>query len=210
MANTEGSQNLPQELSIRKNIKHVVSGRQMEILVGSLLGDGYIHPKGKICFEQADNQYDYLLWKYEEFKNFAYPKIAQVTRFDKRSGKHTKSFRFFLKQYFLSWRHAWYSKGTKRIPTNFEKWFTPLSLAVWYMDDGHFDKKQAPLFASENFCYSDLLKIQNILSNWNIKSHIRINNRLRVLQSSTPNFVRLIEPYIIKSMRYKILDPVTT
>lgn len=210
MVNTEGSQNLSLELRIRKNIVHVLSTRQMAILIGSLLGDGYIHPQGKICFEQADSQYEYLLWKYAEFKNFVYPKIAQVRRFDNRNGHYSISHRFFLRQFFRSWRSIWYPEDTKCIPIGIEKWFTPLSLAVWYMDDGHLDKGLAPLIASESFCHYDLLRMQSILLKWNIKSSLRNNNRLRILQSSTQDFMRLIKPYIVKSMRYKILDPVTT
>ena len=210
MVNTEGSRNLSQELKIRKHIVKSLSHRQVEILVGSLLGDGYIHPLGKMCFEQAENQYGYLLWKYSELKNFAYPKIAKVSRFDKRSGKYTHSYRFFLKQYFQSWRQIWYPEGAKRIPNNIEGWFTPLSLAVWYMDDGHYDKGKSALFSSENFCQADLRKMQDILSKWNLETSLSKSNRLRVLHSSISHFIKLTSPYIMSDMRYKILDPVTT
>ena len=95
MVNTEGSRNLSKELFIRKHIVRVLSDRQMAILTGSLLGDGYIHPLGKICFEQSEQQKSYLLWKYEEFKDFAYPKIAKVNRIDKRNDHTSNSYRFF-------------------------------------------------------------------------------------------------------------------
>lgn len=210
MVNTEGSRNLSQQLTIRKYIVRVLSVRQVEILVGSLLGDGYIHPHGKICFEHSSVQHDYLLWKYAELQNFAYPKIATVNRLDKRNGHYSHSYRFFLKQYFQSWRSAWYPQDTKSLPDNFESWFTPLSLAVWYMDDGHLGKGKSPLFASENFTLTDLSRIQKVLEDWHIITSITKNNRMRVLQNSTPHFMRLISPHIVASMRYKVLDPVTT
>lgn len=210
MVNTEGSQNLSQELKIRKHIVRVLTQRQMEILTGSLLGDGYIHPLGKICFEQNIHQLGYLKWKYAELKDFAYPKIAKVTRFDKRSGQTTTSYRFFLRQFFRSWRQIWYPEGIKIIPDDTEKWFTPLSLAVWYMDDGHLYKGKYPLIASESFVYSDLVTMIQILNKWNLDCELTKNNRLRILQSSVGNFIRLVSPYITNDMRYKILDPVTT
>lgn len=210
MVNPEGSRNLSQELHIRKNIVRVLTARQMEILTGSILGDAYIHPLGKICFEQSKLQKDYLLWKYAELKNLAYPKIAKVVRFDKRTGNSTTSFRFFLRQFFHSWRKCWYPQGYKTFPNNLIEWFTPLSLAVWYMDDGHFYKGKTPLFASECFSNKELTKIVQILRKWNLDSDLTKNNRLQILQSSTSHFKRLVSPYIVESMRYKILDPVTT
>ena len=108
MANPEGSRVISQTLRVRKHIAYYLTNRQIQILIGSLLGDAYIHPLGKICFEQSSHQQEYLLWKYSEFKNLAYPKIAQVTRLDKRSGKQTHSVRFFLRQIFRSWRSVWY------------------------------------------------------------------------------------------------------
>lgn len=89
MVNTEGSRVISQTLRVRKNIAYSLSDRQTEILIGSLLGDAYIHPLGKICFEQSSLQQEYLLWKFAEFKNLAYPKIAQVVRLDKRSQSQT-------------------------------------------------------------------------------------------------------------------------
>lgn len=210
MVNPEGSRNLSQELHIRKNIVHVLTARQTEILVGSLLGDAYIHPLGKVCFEQSVPQKDYLLWKFAELKDFAYPKIAHVKRVDKRNGQTTTSYRFFLKQFFRSWRECWYPHGYKAIPDNVMQWFSPLSLAVWYMDDGHFYKGKTPLFASESFSAIELNTIIQILRKWNLESRLTRNNRLQILQSSTSQFMRLTSPYIVECMRYKILDPVTT
>ena len=210
MVNTEGSRNLSQELLIRKYIVRVLTPRQMAILYGSLLGDGYIHTRGKMCFEQSDAQIDYLYWKYAELQNFVYPKIAQVRRFDKRSGRYTTSHRFFLRQYFQKWRQVWYPQGIKSIPDDLSKWFTPLSLAVWYMDDGHLNNGKSPLFASENFCSNDLAKIIAILQKWDLNCSLSHNNRLRILHNSTSHFMELIKPHILESLRYKILDPVTT
>jgi len=101
MVNTEGSRVISQTLRVRKNIAYSLSDRQTEILIGSLLGDAYIHPLGKICFEQSSVQQEYLHWKYAEFKNLVYPKIAQVIRLDKRSGNLTFSCRFFSGKSFV-------------------------------------------------------------------------------------------------------------
>lgn len=180
MVNTEGSRVISQTLRVRKNIAYSLSDRQTEILIGSLLGDAYIHPLGKICFEQSSIQQEYLHWKFAEFKNLAYPKIAQVTRLDKRSQNQTFSCRFFLRQIFRSWRNIWYLDGHKTLPTDLEKWFTPLTLAVWYMDDGHLEKGIVPLFASESFTKEESIVLSNIMySKWQLKSYVNNNHRIR-------------------------------
>ena len=205
MVNTEGSRVISQTLRVRKNIAYSLSDRQTEILIGSLLGDAYIHPLGKICFEQSSIQQEYLLWKYAEFKNLAYPKIAQVTRLDKRSGNQTFSCRFFLRQIFRSWRDIWYLDGHKTLPIDLAKWFTPLVLAVWYMDDGHLEKGVAPLFACESFTKEESNVLASImLKKWQLKSYVNHNHRIRLCRESTRHFIELIEPYIVSCMRYKI------
>jgi len=205
MVNTEGSRVLSQQLHIRKHLTYCLTNRQTEILIGSLLGDAYIHPLGKICFEQADSQLEYINWKYAEMQNLAYPKIASVVRFDSRSKKETFSHRFFLRQIFQSWRYIWYPNGHKTLPDNIIEWFTPLTLAVWYMDDGHLEKGLAPLLASENFSLDDVNKLANILSQkFDLKVYVNKNRRIRLSRSSTEDFIRLVEPYILSAMRYKI------
>lgn len=205
MVNTEGSRVISQTLRVRKNIAYSLSDRQTEILIGSLLGDAYIHPLGKVCFEQSSLQQEYLLWKYAEFKNLAYPKIAQVARLDKRNKNLTFSCRFFLRQIFRSWRNIWYLDGHKTLPTDLEKWFTPLTLAVWYMDDGHLEKGIAPLFASESFTKEESIVLSNIMYNkWQLKSYINNNHRIRICHESARHFIELVERYIVPSMRYKI------
>ena len=205
MVNTEGSRVISQTLRVRKNIAYSLSDRQTQILIGSLLGDAYIHPLGKICFEQSTLQKEYILWKYAEFKNLAYPKIAQVTRLDKRSQSQTFSCRFFLRQIFRPWRNIWYLDGHKRLPIDLEKWFTPLTLAVWYMDDGHLEKDIVPLFASESFTKEESIVLSNLMyKKWQLKSYVNNNHRIRLCRESARHFIELIEHYVVPSMRYKI------
>jgi hypothetical protein len=205
MDNTEGSRVLSQTLHVRKHLSYVLTDRQTEILIGSLLGDAYIHPLGKICFEQAECQLEYLSWKYREMQNLAYPKIALVTRFDHRKGTITKSNRFFLRQIFQSWRYVWYHSGCKHLPDHLEQWLTPLALAVWYMDDGHLDKGLAPLFACESFSLDETKLLAKILKcKYHFVVYVNKNKRIRFSRQSTKQFIWLVEPYILPCLRYKV------
>lgn len=205
MDNIEGSQAIFQTFLARKNLKLCVSKQQMYIILGSILGDAYIYPQGKICFEQGEKQKEYLLWKYTQLKTLAYPKIAQVTRLDKPSQRTTTSWRFFLRQYFRPLRQVFYVKHKKIIPISIRDWMTPQLLAVWYMDDGYLDRKKYPVLMTENFSINDLHYVISLLKlKFNLNCNITSKQRIRIQSASAQQFFHLIEPYIHTSLKYKL------
>ncbi|MBU0978793.1 MAG: hypothetical protein ABIJ03_00290 [Patescibacteria group bacterium] len=205
MDNTEGSQVISQVYSARKNLKLCLTRRQLFILLGSIIGDSYIYPLGKVCFDHSARQKDYLVWKHTELKSIAYPKISCVKRFDKRTKKQTISWRFFLKQYFRPLRQLFYINGKKVIPKDLKGWLSPLLLAVWYMDDGHLDRGKYPLFATEGFSETDVKYLSEILyTEHGLKSIVTSKKRLRIISQSKQRFFQLIEPFIHPNLKYKL------
>ena len=193
------------ELTARKNLKLIVTDRQLEILVGTLLGDGYIYPKGKIQIAQSTKQFSYLMWKYNELRSLAYGLPTKKERFDKRVGKTYSESRFWLRQYFRSWRKIFYPKGKKIFPIEFKKYITPLSLAVWYMDDGNYSEGRNVKIATDGFDLESRNNLKNLLLiKFNVKSTLHKNGKLRVSNESLNRFFDLITPFIHSSMSYKI------
>ncbi|MFZ5376681.1 MAG: hypothetical protein ACOZAN_03385 [Patescibacteria group bacterium] len=178
----------------------------MSLIIGSVLGDAYIYPKGKICFDHSEKQKEYLFWKFAELKAISYPKVSMVRRFDKRTGQYTQSWRFFLKQYFRVLRKSFYPSGKKIVPIQLvDKWFTPLSLAVWYMDDGYLDKGRYPLFMTESFPRENLEKLRSMIqTKLGISLLVTKNNRIRLLSKSSQRFFQLIGPHVHKDLSYKL------
>lgn len=205
MDNTEGSRVITSVFRARKNLELCLTNRQMSIVLGSILGDAYIYPKGKVCFEHSKQQKNYLLWKYKELKNIAYPKVAKVTRKDNRTNQQTISWRFFLRQYFRPLRIVFYQQRKKVVPKNLISWFSPLLLAVWYMDDGHLDRAKYPVLMTECFDNESLkLLTQMLKDKFQLKSIITGKNRLRIKSQNREKFFNLIEPYITKDLKYKL------
>src|SRR5438132_285679 len=97
----------------RKNLKLEVSNRQIEILVGCLLGDAYLTKLGKIQIEQSDKQKDYIVWKHQELGSISYSGLKEVIRYDKKDNRVTKSYRFWTRQYFRGWRSKFYRGNRK-------------------------------------------------------------------------------------------------
>ena len=201
----------------RKKQFITVENRQMEILAGSLLGDAYISKRGAIQIEQGENQKDYLLWKYKKLKSITSGKISRVFR-KKKNGLITSSYRFFSKQYFRPWRTSMYRSGRKIIPPFVLDLITPLSLAVWYMDDGSKKNNYSIIISTDGFSVVSLKKLRAMLQEkWFIDTRIAIKTtagkkyrRLTIGSYDLVKFFKLIRPYIIPSMKYKISDPVTT
>jgi hypothetical protein len=90
----------------------------------------------------------------------------------------------------------------------------PLSLAVWFMDDGsrsrsaYYLNTQQFTLVEQKFLQSLLLKTFGFTSTLNKdKQYFRI----RISTQSTMRMRILIEPYVIPCMKYKLTnDPVTT
>lgn len=192
---------LPHTVSVRRNLKLQLSDRQSQILIGSVLGDGYIYQLGKIQLEHSDHQQEYLKWKYQELQNLAYKAISKVERVDKRSGKIYISYRFWLRQYFRSWRQYFYEGSIKTFPSSLR--ISPLSLAVWYMDDGSYSDKKF-ILSTESFNKLSLERIIKELEQLGIDAYIRSNQKISIRARSNQNFLNLIQPHIHKSMKYKL------
>ncbi len=190
------------------NSKIILTNRQKEILIGSFLGDAYITKRGQIQFEQSAKQKEYLFWKHQELNSISYKNVSKVNRFDKRFNKTYTSYRFWTRQYFRFLREKFYSKNKKIIPRDIH--FTPLILAVWYMDDGCFSHQKC-IISTESFSKKDIFFLKKILlDNFGVEASLKSDSKLLIRKVSFNNFFSVIKPYIIPSMYYKIFDPVTT
>lgn len=203
--NTEGSRVLTRVFTARKNLTLKLTTRQLSIVLGSVLGDAYIHRRGKICFEHGAFQKDYLFWKYHELKSAAYPKVSKVVRHDRRLDTPTISWRFYLRQYFRPLRRAFYPDDKKVVPLQLQQWFSPLLIAVWYMDDGYLENNAYPFLMTEGFATNDIQRLVFLLHTMQqIESDITSKKRIRISQGSRQRFFQLIEPHIHENLRYKL------
>jgi len=103
-----------------------------------------------------------------------------------------------------------YRNGNKSIPIMIKKLINPVSLAIWFMDDGSkkSSKHKSYIIHSLGFTKKDLVLIQRVLKekfDLNVSIHKQYNGlRLYILRDSADKFKKIISPYVISSMRYKI------
>lgn len=176
---------------------------QQQLILGCVLGDGYLRKKtnAHLQITHSIKQKEYVDWKYQILKNLVItpPKVY-------RGNAGRVGYRFFTRSIpeFTVFYDRFYQNGTKTIPSDIK--LSPLSLAVWYMDDGsksykscYFNSQQLDLISQNN-----LMKALQLLG---IKSNLNKDKkyfRIRTLTSDTPKLITIIAPHIIKSMRYKI------
>ena len=108
---------------------------------------------------------------------------------------------------FNAYRDLWYPEGVKIIPLNIG--ISPLSLAIWAMDDGSNSKSGGFYFHSQGFTLKDnerLIKYLNEQYNLFCKIHyIKGKPIIYVRRESKKLLFFVINKFICKSMQYKFI-----
>ena len=176
---------------------------QREIIIGALLGDGSMRCKTNALLEinHSVHQKDYVDWKYRHLSELVRtpPKARNgnqgriAYRFVTRSlAELTPLYRLF------------YRSGRKVIP---EMVLTPLSLAVWFMDDGCRSRRAVYLNTQQFTERSQAALLEMLRDQWSIDGTLNKDKayyRIRISVAGTAKLVELIEPYVIPELRYKL------
>ena len=189
--------------------------RQKEITLASLLGDGYLHPTGKgsyyLTFTHGEKQKAYLEWKLSEFENFVATKEFYRRESTSNLG-HAPiySFSTISHPYLLDVRALCYPDGKKRVTREWLGQLSPLSLAVWYMDDGsrHIRTNVVTLCTNAFSFEEHQIMADWFMEKWGIKATICSSHKtqynLRINQSQVRRFYDLVAPHIPDCMSYKL------
>ncbi len=197
---------------MNKRIK--ISLRQKKIIMGKLLGDGHLETVNgrtiRLKIEHSLKQRDYVDWLYNELENLASskPKIKQ----QKVNGKIYNKY-WFNSCYNVSLRfyyHQFYKDKKKVVPKLIHRWLTPLTLAIWYMDDGSVKSKyhRAKIINTQSFDQDDLKRLQlALLRNFNIKTKLRKQRegwQIYILATEINTFNKVVRKYILPCFEYKL------
>ena len=125
----------------------VLSARQRAILLGSLLGDGWLKQSGACTASfgeiHAEDQRGYLQWKQEIWGEAWVTPYPIFQKAPKPTHQDAYGFRTRASEVLRPWYDLFYQRApvlgkyrTKTYPVEVVDEVTPLALAVWYMDDG--------------------------------------------------------------------------
>ena len=187
--------------------------RQKDIALGSLLGDAYLRPSGNsysLSFTHGEKQKAYLEWKLSEFENFVTTKEFLVHRTNFHGNAPTYSFATITHPYLLELHTLCYPKGTKRVSLDWLELLSPLSLAVWYMDDGSLNRRYGTIVLCTN-CFSldehtTMIGYFSECLGIEPKIEPRRNGQfvLRINASQRHRFLDIVAPHIPDCMVYKL------
>ena len=177
--------------------------RQKAIIVGCLLGDGTMRCKTNALLEinHSIKQQEYVTWKFNELKELV------STKPHKRFGNAGRiAYRFTTKSLpeLTEIYRRFYSNGKKIIPGELQ--IHPLSLAVWFMDDG-CKSYRAIYLNTQKFNVAEQNKLARLLKDqFDIAASLNKDKkyyRLRIAVSSVSNFQEIIKLYLLPMFCYK-------
>ncbi len=186
----------------------------ISILVGSILGAGYIENRNysfRVHFHMSSKNAEYLHWLHNFFylRNYC---SGLEPRFNKQIGKRNVvyfSFKFrtwsYTSFYFLY--DLFYKDGVKCIKPTLLQYLNAQVLAIMFMDDGSRHGKTICI-STNCFTYDDQVLLCNLLMlkfklNFNIHRQ-KHQFRIYLVISDYFKFKSLVEPFIVKSMLYKL------
>lgn len=204
--------------------------QDIAILLGLLLGDGYIDPRGQIQVKHCAKQKEYCEFKAKLLHTVCGGKDIKVlknTRYKKEfKNKWYIEYSFKKQSKHFKWiRNLLYCNNKKTITRDVLCYLSPLSIALWWMDDGTLTRKKqkdgSPGPYMLRLC-TYLSKEQNKLiqqyfidkydMKWNVvpadgdKTHTQF--MLRCGQTEGRKFLNIIRDQVLKvpCMSYKIID----
>lgn len=187
----------------------MLTSTQNSLIIGFLLGDAHMEQNGKNCrlrFKHGILQKPYVEWKCHKLKPWSLC-LRQEDRYDKRTKKVYPGCGFDTRTLpiFNGLNSLFYEQRQKRVPQNIRNLILdPLTLAVWYLDDGalRVDSKAFRLHTND-FIWSDVERLQQtLLSNFNVVAAIhRQQNKLPGWDETGQDLLEKFSPKGAKNAR---------
>lgn len=184
---------------------------QKQVLLGTLLGDSSLRKIGNgnitISCAHGIKQKDYCLYKTDIFKSLgAHCNYHKRSSPDKRNNIYYEDYTMYVpaNPVLEEWYEHLYKQGSKVIPFSLFKYFTEVSLAFMFMDDGS-KASSGYTIATNCFNKDELLIFRKFLLNrFNLETSLFKSKVLYIRAVSKKHFTELISPYIYDCMKYKI------
>jgi len=191
---------------------------QKEVLVGVILGDGFLEKLNDRSNTRlrVDNSYPeqelFVIKLREIFDSIVNMPPKVLTRTDKRSSKITQSIYFWtLTLPCLNYYHSlFYNNKIKCIPGNIGELLTERGLAFWLMGDGMYRKdREGVVICTDSFTLEDTELLKTILIEKfeltvSVQKHRENVYRLYIQKKSVNRLIDLVKPYFVTRMFYKL------
>lgn len=187
------------------------------------MGDSYLQNNGtnvRLRFEHSLAQEEYLIWKFNSLKRiFSLTSIIKLNRIHPLTKREYKYIRCQSKTLpeLRTIKEVFYKDDKKIVPADLKNYIAkPVSLAVWFMDDGYYYKRdKCGYLYLGNVVKKEALICQEVLkNNFGLETKVLSKKKGYALYFSRLEMLKLkkiISKHIIPLFKYKIpIDPVTT
>jgi recombination protein RecA len=205
---------------VMEALPHYLTDWQWTALRGTLMGDGAVSPTrsgrgARYRYSHCADQIEYADWKASLFQNI------DSSRHVRKDGVVTYDFTPMPELAEL--RSSVYVEGKKHFDDDYLKSLTPLSLALWYMDDANFtirskglQKRTEGMTGRAVICVEAMETatqerlVAYLADTWGIRAQLKLSGAKKkaILVFDNANTARLhalIAPYVHPSMEYKLL-----
>jgi ubiquinol-cytochrome c reductase cytochrome b subunit len=184
-------------------------------LHGALLGDAHAEKHGngtRFSFHHSVRQVEFLYWmqKYLADRGYCLNKKRKITKTINKNSKIYYSMKFSTFTFSsLNWiRESFYDENNrKRITQEILQYLSPLAIAIWIMGDGHFTGNGL-LICTNCFTLEEVRLLQTFLQKeYGISPSLhrkKQNYCIYIKKENLPNMISKIEPFMHKSMLYKL------
>jgi recombination protein RecA len=204
--------------TVLQAVDHHLSPFQWDVILGSLMGDGSLSASrsghgARFRIGHGEKQAAYADWKASLFGNLT---VSRSTN-DRGSVFHDVQPLPELAEL----RRAVYLGGKKVLSWEYLKRLTPLSIALWYQDDGSFQLRSKGLqrrteggSGRSEICVQALEtgsreRLRDLLADtWSIEAKLVERGGNAILQFTTAGTAKLhalVAPFVHPSMQYKLL-----
>ena len=180
-----------------------LSGVQRELVTGCLLGDGTMRCKTNALLEinHSIHQRSYVDWKFRHLAS-----LVRTPPKPRNGNGNRVACRFVTRSVpeLTDFYRVFYESGEKAVP---EVELTPLTLAVWMMDDG-CRSRSAVYMNTQQFAAASQERLMRMLwEQWKIASSLNRDKkywRIRVSTVGTARLSSIIEPFMLPELMYKL------
>ncbi len=182
-----------------------INGTYGDFLRGILIGDSRLNIRDKntanLKFQDNENQ-DYLNWKLDKLEKFLEFKELKINRGFRYDSNFSYEFAKIKREL------------GERNPLFMLENYSPLSLALWYMDDGYYDNNNGhsrtnisiKRFKNQNILLDKIVKTLREKTSIDGISIFYKEGNIMFTVKATNSLANIIAPYIPKSMQYKLPD----
>jgi len=188
--------------------------RQKQLLEGMLLGDAHLErQKGalsaRLKVEHSVRQSAFVDWKFSEWRQWVRTPPRERIRQNRLGTVSTnREFTTLSHVEFEEFRLRFYRDGRKVVPSDLE--LTPVSMAVWFMDDGSRKSNQCRglYLNTQSFSISEVSQLRSLMrSAVGVETSVRRQSdglQIYIPSPSVTDLIAYIDDELIPSMRYKL------